>query len=356
MKKLNIAVIGQGRSGRDIHGKYFKNEINTLYNVVAVAELDPERRERALKEYPGCVAVEDYREFYNMEGIDLVLNSTYSEMHYEVTKDLLQHKCNVLVEKPFARNYYECTDLIRIAKENDVVLAVFQQSFLTPYHKFTKNLIESGKLGDILSVDVTFNGFSRRWDWQTLHCKMAGCTYNTGPHPVGLALDFLDFSPETNVVYSKMYNAMASGDAEDWTRIVLTAPGKPLVEVQICPTDAFSDSLIKIQGTRGTYKCTAAKYDLKYYSDDENPAQAIIFESLKDAEGLPAYCSEDLVTHEESGSFEGDGFNVAVSDFYEMLYNTIVNGAELTVTPEMAAEIIRIIEIAHGQNPMPTLY
>ena len=98
MKKLNIAVIGQGRSGRDIHGKYFKNEINTLYNVVAVAELDPERRERAVEEYPGCVAVEDYREFYNMEGIDLVLNSTYSEMHYEVTKDLLQHKLNVLVE------------------------------------------------------------------------------------------------------------------------------------------------------------------------------------------------------------------------------------------------------------------
>ena len=64
MKKLNIAVIGQGRSGRDIHGKYFKNEINTLYNVVAVAELDPERRERALTEFPGCTVYENYTELF----------------------------------------------------------------------------------------------------------------------------------------------------------------------------------------------------------------------------------------------------------------------------------------------------
>ena len=52
MKKLNIAVIGQGRSGRDIHGKYYLSEANTLYNVKYVVEADAERREihtRAVK-------------------------------------------------------------------------------------------------------------------------------------------------------------------------------------------------------------------------------------------------------------------------------------------------------------------
>ena len=28
MKKLNVAIIGQGRSGRDIHGAFFKSEYN----------------------------------------------------------------------------------------------------------------------------------------------------------------------------------------------------------------------------------------------------------------------------------------------------------------------------------------
>ena len=103
MKKLNLAIIGQGRSGRDIHGKFLKSEDNTLYNVVAIVEADAQRRQRALEEYPGCKVYSDYTELFDVEGIDLVTNATYSEMHYPITKDLLEHGFNVLTEKPFAR-------------------------------------------------------------------------------------------------------------------------------------------------------------------------------------------------------------------------------------------------------------
>ena len=50
MEKLNIAIIGQGRSGRNIHGKHLKSENNTLFNVVAVVDRDQLRRERALED------------------------------------------------------------------------------------------------------------------------------------------------------------------------------------------------------------------------------------------------------------------------------------------------------------------
>ena len=40
MDKLNIAIIGQGRSGRDIHGRHLKSEKNTMFDVVAVVERD----------------------------------------------------------------------------------------------------------------------------------------------------------------------------------------------------------------------------------------------------------------------------------------------------------------------------
>lgn len=356
MKKLNMAIIGQGRSGRDIHGKYLISEDNEMYNVVAVVELDPERRQRALEEYPSCKVYEDYTELFALSGIDLVLNASYSEMHYDITKDLLLHGFNVLVEKPMARSYYECCDLIKTANDKGVTLAVFQQSFYTPYFEFTKEVVNSGKLGNILSVDIAFNGFARRWDWQTLQCKMAGCTYNTGPHPIGFAMDFLDFSPEAHVVYSKMHNALASGDAEDWTRMVLSAPGKPMVEVQICPTDAFSDYNIKIQGSRGTYQCTTNDYKLKYIVDSENPKQPVIFESLKNDDGTPAYCAEELVSHEESGELTYGAFGSAVTKFYAKLYDKIAKDIPLEITPEMAADIIRVTEEAHAQNPMPVKF
>ena len=37
-KTLNVAIIGQGRSGRDIHGAYFKSAANEHYRVVAVVD------------------------------------------------------------------------------------------------------------------------------------------------------------------------------------------------------------------------------------------------------------------------------------------------------------------------------
>ena len=130
MKKLRIAIIGQGRSGRDIHGAFLKTEANVYFDVVAVVEEDAFRRENAQTEYPGCKTYADYREIFPLTDIDLVVNASYSDMHYGITKDLLMHHFNVLVEKPFARNYYECCDLIKTAKENGVMLAVFPMAML----------------------------------------------------------------------------------------------------------------------------------------------------------------------------------------------------------------------------------
>lgn len=357
MAKLKLAVIGQGRSGRDIHGAFFKKDINDVVEVAVVVEADALRRERALAEYPGCQVVASYEELFGMEGIDLVVNASYSKMHYSITKDLLLHGFNVLVEKPFAANYYECADLIKTAKEKGVVLAVFQQTFLAPFFKFTKELMASGKLGEILQISIRYNGFSRRWDWQTLQSELAGGAYNTGPHPVGMAVDFLDYSEEMKVVYSKLACAMTSGDSDDFCKAILTAPGKPVIDLEINNTDAFSDYNIKIQGTRGTYKCTPTAYKMKYIVDGENPERPVVRESLKDAEGYPIYCSEKLITHEEEGTFEGTAFDVGTESVYRMLHKKLTEGAELTmIVPEHAAKIINVIETLHAQNPLPVKF
>ena len=136
----------------------------------------------------------------------------------------------MLVEKPFARSRYECDELIKIANDNGVVLAVFQQTFFAPFYVFAYELMRSGKLGDIKQISIRYNGLSRRWDWQTLQKRCAGSTYNTGPHPIGMALGFIDFDKNAKVVYSKLDTALTSGDADDYAKILIAAPEKPLVE------------------------------------------------------------------------------------------------------------------------------
>lgn len=351
MKKLRVAMIGQGRSGREIHCRYFKSEDNVNFEVVAIVEADEARRVIAREEYPDCRIYSDHTELYGADDIDLVVNATYSDQHYCVSKELLSHGFNVLVEKPMGRNYYECSDLMKTAKDNNVTIAVFQQSFFSPHYIHAKEVVNSGKLGELLQVTVHYNNFARRWDWQTLHRRTAGGLFNTGPHPVGLALGFIDFDPNAQVVFSRLGQALTSGDADDYAKLIISAPGKPVVDVEVSSNDAFSPFKIKLQGTRGTYICTIEDYKMKYIVDGENPERPVVFESIKDENGMPAYCKEELVSHEEEGNFDGTPFDIATHRFYTMLYNNITTGAPLEIGPEHAARIINVIEAVHAQNP-----
>lgn len=356
MSKVRVAIIGQGRSGRNIHGDYFKSEANKNYEVVAVVDRDADRRARALTEYPGCRVYAEYTELFGQTDIDLVVNATYSQDHYPVSKDLMEHGFNVLVEKPMARNYYEAATLLNTAKANNVLFAVFQQTFLAPFFLNAKEVIASGKLGEIKQVKIRYNGFARRWDWQTLQEKMAGGVYNTGPHPLGLALDFLDFSDDLRVAYSKLDCALTSGDANDMAKIILVAPGKPVVDVEVNSNDAFSPYNLKILGTKGCFQSNMTEYKMKYIVDGENPEQPVQTEFLRDENGLPIYCREQLNAHEESGEVKGTAFEAATASFYGMLYDTITTGAELKVKPENIAKLVSVLEIIHAENPMPVTY
>ncbi len=356
MKKLNIAIIGQGRSGRDIHGHYFLSERNKYFNVKYVVDADEFRRNKAEREYEGCRAFASHEELYGIKDIDFVVNASFSQMHYSVTLDLIEHGFNVVVEKPFGASRYESENLIKRAKEKGVFLAVFQQSFLAPYYMFAKEVADSGKLGRLLQVTVKFNGFARRWDWQTLLKNCAGGLYNTGPHPVGIALGFLDFDPEAKLVYSKLDRALTSGDGDDYAKLIITAPNKPTADVEICSNDAYYNYHIKLLGTKGTYKSSISKYEMTYIVDGENPERPVIEEFLKDENGDPAYCKEDLIKHTEEGEFNGSAFDIGTASFYEDLYFAKTEGRPMRVTPEMASDVIRIIAQAYAENPLPVRY
>ncbi len=356
MKKLTLAVIGQGRSGRDIHGAYFKSEMNDICTVKYVVERDPARRKRAEEEYAGCIGLSSVEELYSLTDVDLVVNASYSDEHYSTTRDLITHGFNVVVEKPFARTRGECDTLIALAKKHGVTLAVFQQTFLAPIYTEACRVISSGVLGDIKQISIHYNGLARRWDWQTLLSRCAGSVYNTGPHPIGMGLGFLGFSPDVRVAFSRLDTALTSGDGEDYAKIILAAHGKPVVDIEMSSVDAFSDYNILIMGSLGTYKSTTAKYKMKYITPGENPERPVIFESLADENGYPIYCGEQLVTHEEEGEFTGSAFDTAVDRFYRMVHARITEGREMEVTPEMAAAIISVIETVHAENPLPLVY
>ena len=68
MKKMRVAIIGQGRSGRDIHGRYFLSKDNDNVEVVYVVDEIKERRELAEKAF-GCKTCASYTELFGLNKV-----------------------------------------------------------------------------------------------------------------------------------------------------------------------------------------------------------------------------------------------------------------------------------------------
>ena len=148
MKKLNIAIVGYGRSGCDIHGAFLRSKDNDICNVVAVVEYDPARAEAARKDF-GCDTYSDYRELFHRTDIDFVTNASYSNEHFPVALDLLNHGFNVLCEKPLCKSPEQVQQLMDAVKAHNCELTILHQYRYNDYYLEMKKLLDKKVLGDV---------------------------------------------------------------------------------------------------------------------------------------------------------------------------------------------------------------
>ncbi|MCF0136607.1 MAG: Gfo/Idh/MocA family oxidoreductase [Lachnospiraceae bacterium] len=353
MKKLNVAIIGQGRSGRDIHGAFLHTEeAKERFTVVAIVEEIPSRAERAKAEF-GVPVFEKYTDLFDCGlTIDLVVNSSYSYLHAPISIDLLEHGFNVLCEKPAAHNTDEFDAMCAAAEKSGKFLGIFQQSRFAPYYVQVKKVIDSGVLGRLVDVDIRFNGYARRWDWQTVLANNGGSLRNTGPHPLDQALNILNDYDHMPTVFCKMDYANTFGDAEDYCKLILTAPEKPLIDLTISCCDGYPTCTYKIHGTRGSLKGDMQHIEWKYYDHEHAPRQELVARGpISKPDGTPAYCSEKLEWTTES--WEGDpngAFDSAVAAYYKDMYEFLTEGKPMEVQLFQVRQQIAVYQEAHRQN------
>lgn len=359
MKQLNVAIIGQGRSGRNIHGKHILKD--PRFKVVAVVDALPDRRVRAMQEYG--IGEKDvyatYQELFGREDIDFVVNSSFSQLHQPIAVDLMRHGFNVLQEKPIASNMDQIKELEDVIAQTGKTFAIFLQSrYQAPFMK-ARDIAASGILGNIVCVKCLSNRFSRRWDWQTVQGFTGGDLFNKGPHTLGHALEFLGAYDQMPEVKAYMNRANSFGDAEDFSKLLLFVPGKPLIDMEVTSCDAYPPFDFQVLGDKGGLVVKGKNVKWRYFRPEEAPEQHLITEPLKDENGLPIYCNEKLIWHEEEWTEEEadkDAPDGPTYRLYSDVYNKLVNGVDLPVSFKQVALQIAIMQEAHRQNPFPVKY
>lgn len=151
-----IGLIGTG----GISDYHLKNYKEFGLNVVAIANRTVSKAvQRRDQFYPNAEVYNDYKKILERDDIEVVDITPHPEDRLPILKAALQSKKHVLSQKPFVLDLNDGKELVKIAKENNVKLAVNQNGRWAPHFSYMREAIRSGLIGRPLSVD-----FSLQWD------------------------------------------------------------------------------------------------------------------------------------------------------------------------------------------------
>ena len=89
----------------------------------------------------------DYRDAFDAEDIDIVLNTTPPELHYDIAMDALNRGYHVFSEKPMAETLEQCSELVATAARAERTFAVMQNRRYLPGIRSAAAIVRSGVIG-----------------------------------------------------------------------------------------------------------------------------------------------------------------------------------------------------------------
>ena len=118
---VRFGLIGFGAFGRHHAHAIARTEGARL---AAIAESSEETQAAARHAYPNAEVVGDYRELLRRDDLDVIDIVVPGHVHHEVASAVLSSGKHLLLEKPMCLTIKQCDDILRLAKENDRLLAV----------------------------------------------------------------------------------------------------------------------------------------------------------------------------------------------------------------------------------------
>jgi predicted dehydrogenase len=186
-KNIRWGIIGLGKIANK-----FATDLVTIENIelVAVASRSQQNADEFAAKYNCKKAYNSYLALVNDPEVDAVYIATPHSFHKEHTILCLQHKKAVLCEKPFAMNLQEVTEMIAVAKENNVLLMEALWTFFLPHFNYVLEMVKSDKYGKLKEVEADF-GFKSKYDVESRLLKKeigGGSLLDIGIYPIFAAL------------------------------------------------------------------------------------------------------------------------------------------------------------------------
>ena len=140
----NVGLIGCG----NIAETYFRSQeyFNNI-KFISCADVNGEASKKCSVEYG--IKAQSVDELLSNSDVDVVLNLTIPQAHYEVTKKTLLAGKHSYCEKPMSISFDQGKELVQIAKDNNLYLGNAPDTFLGGGGQLSRQLLDAGEIGDV---------------------------------------------------------------------------------------------------------------------------------------------------------------------------------------------------------------
>lgn len=312
-----IVTVGFCGAGNIVHSNHLPNleKRSDRYRVAGFFDIRPERSaERAADKY---IVYDTYEQLLADADIDLVVVATKPlGTHYPTAKQALEAGKHVLLEKPMAASVCECDDLIATAQRNGVLFTVHHNRRLDLDFLALMDVLERRKIGEprFVANMVAGGGYG------------GGDFVDWGVHLVDQALQ-TNASP---IVEVSAFFANPVGGCEDggFGEATLRFEKPPVVRVAMLPrpTEFLGNGTpartrFYAVGTTGTFLQRVIEDPRDLMNATQN------FDNWRPEYAVPGY------------------LQILRREYYDYLYDSLVNEEPPAVSPVSARNAIRVIEL-----------
>jgi len=153
-KKIKWGIAGCGRFAENSVLPAIR--LTRRGTVISIYSRDEKRAKFLSEKFGISNAFNNYDEFLKSD-IDAVFVSSANVHHYQQVLKAAKAGKNILCEKPIALTSAQAEEMVKVCKENNVLLAVNYVHRFHPLVIKAKELIVNQKLGKLVSIDLHFN-------------------------------------------------------------------------------------------------------------------------------------------------------------------------------------------------------
>ncbi|KAJ3272421.1 hypothetical protein HDV01_005604 [Terramyces sp. JEL0728] len=331
---ISVGIVGAGLSAQVFHAPFVLN--NNRFNLVSFLRNSSDKPVPGFEHVPVTTKKEEF-----IKDVDLVVVTSPSHLHYAQVLEYLKLKKHVVVEKPMATTHQQAQHLISIAKENQVVLACYQNRVFDGDFMTLHSLIKENTLGRIVEFESNFDRFRPYMKsadaWRELDLEASGILYDLGPHLIHQALVLFGIPSSVQAIVENT-RKLKETSTVDYFSIILRYNDGPIVRLCARMVARINGPRYLIHGMKGSFSIVG--------TDPQEPQLRSGIKITDSCFGVSKDRKATLVNDSINGEIEVKNGNYA--EFYKIVSEAIETRdlGKVGVFQELGALTIKVIEAA----------